>query len=426
MNGGIEKKRAVIIFALVVAFAFGTRLCLAVRNRTCPNGDEAIVGVMAFDIQDRGVHPVFLYTSDHGGGHTVDAHVAALLNSVFGRRVPHVLVSPVAAFAVFAGVCALLAIRAAGFPLGILVGLYLIFAPFLFRPSLRAAGYMETLAMMSVCCYIALGRMMGDPNKDSAGQKPPGAAWGLLTGFLCGLAYWWLEFSAVMSAALFAAYALRWRRRALPVLAAWAAAFPVGAAALVYENIRNGFMNLQHLAQGHALGAKAARPPFLHFFTRELPAFFQNDNVDFFPAHIPSAAWLLFGATMLGCAAALFFALKGRRQGVRAPVVLVFGFFYCIFYSAVYLVSPFRGETARYLLPLEPFMSVGLAAGVAALIGTRRAAGYILAGLLVICVIIADVNGTRFAWSDGRINDSYDADVACGEIDGLVSLLDSR
>ncbi len=414
-------KRGAVIFVLVLFLAIVSRLDLAMRVKPCLDGDESMTGVMSYRIQDRGEHPVYPYGHEYGGGVSVEAHAAAALNAAFGRSVLNVQLPAAIAFSVLAAAGALLAFQAAGTSAAVFTGMHLIFSPQLYRSSIQAYGYMEALAAMAVCFWIILFCIRKESESGLSKRVVSGAMMGLLSGF----AFWCVEFSVVMTAFLFLLYAARVKRGAVPFLAAWAVSFPVGAAPAVYFNFSHGFRNLRHLIGGHGVGGHRAHAPVYEFFSRELPSFFQSDNTDYFTQTIPAAAWLLSGVTAIGCAVALYYAVQrgnGRRPGRD---IIVFGLLFCAVYSAVYIVSPFRGESARYLLPLEPYITIAAAAGLTAAARSGKAVAVLSAAVILGMFVFADAKGTAFAFSDDTVSDGYGR-VSCSEGDDLVRALDEN
>lgn len=426
-SGAVSRGKMILLFALIAALAFVVRLNLATSVRTCLSGDEAVAGVMAYHIEDRGEHPIYAYGESHSGCTSILAHAAAVFNAAFGRSMLTARAPTMLSFALFAGISMLLGMRAIGALPGIFVGLHIIFSPHFYGVSLLAVGYMEVLTIMVLCCYIVYTRMMGEPGTASAKeQNPPPIMWGVLVGVLSGAAYWGVEYTAMMTAALFAAYGLRWRKKAFPVLLGWAVSFPLGAFPVIKYNLNNDFLNFRYLAKGHFL-KDTASVNISEFFTKELPALFQNDNISLYLHGVPWIAWLLFIATSLGCLLAIFFSIRNKSSGSG---ILKFGLLYCVFYCAMYLASPFSGETPRYLLPLEPFLSIGLVAGITALVRTRAVAARCLAAALIAFVITADVGGTLYALKDNTVDVRYDMDVECdviyGKIDRMARALEER
>lgn len=418
-------KRALIPILLIAALALVFRCRLALDVKNCLDGDESTVGVMAFHVQDRGEHPVFLFGQSHGGGHSVEAHVAAFLNGFFGRSPFHVLLPAIIGFALLVLFSSLLAARVGGLWLGLFVGLHLTFAPHFMRPSLRASGYMETMALSVFCCWLLFTRMMG-PDEDGPDARPPSMGWGALLGLLTGLAYWWFEFSAILTFIMILAYAVRWKRKAVAGLIGWVIVYPIGALPLVSANLRGGFRNVAHLFSGNPVRSAFAPTSDTAFFTHQLPALFQNDNWGFFTKTIPPTAWILFSVIVIGLVVCLVRVIVVSENNNKQNRFLLLSFLYIIVFAAAYLVSPFRGETARHLLPLEPFLSIAVGVAITTLFKSRRAIGYGAGAVLLAAVIAADFSGTAIAMRDNRIGDGIDEGVACSEIGGLVTALDAK
>ncbi len=422
MTQPVETKKGARIFALIFAVALISRIHIATGVKTCLDGDESMAGVMAYRIQDRGEHPIYPYGHEYGGGVSVEAYSAAALNSAFGRSALNVQLPAILAFSVLVAVAALLALQASGTFAAVFAGLHIVFAPQLFRSSVQAYGYMEALAASSACFYVIMLSIADEDDQRKIGRLSKRVLSGALVGLLSGFAYWCVEFSAVMTVWLFLIYAACRKKESIPFLAAWAVLFPVGAAPTVYYNFTNNFQNLRHLIGGHGVGTHRADRPVYEFFTRELPSFFQNDNTDYFAQTIPITAWLLLGAVLLGCGIAFYYAARGGHKSEKGRKIVIFGLLFCVLYSITYIVSPFRGESARYFLPLEPFITVGMAVGVSALFGSRKAVAVVVAVAIIAIVVFADFKGTAFAYRDNTVSDGSGR-VACYELDALIHAL---
>lgn len=70
--------------ALLLVVAVGFKVALLFTSQSMADGDEAVTGLMAKHILERGTHPVYPYGIQYGAGSGVEAHLAALLFAVFG------------------------------------------------------------------------------------------------------------------------------------------------------------------------------------------------------------------------------------------------------------------------------------------------------------------------------------------------------
>jgi hypothetical protein len=69
---------------LLLALAVGVKIALLCTSQSMADGDEAVTGLMAKHVLERGVHPIYPYGVQYGAGAGVEAHLAALLFAVFG------------------------------------------------------------------------------------------------------------------------------------------------------------------------------------------------------------------------------------------------------------------------------------------------------------------------------------------------------
>lgn len=70
--------------ALLLAVAVGLKLALLFTSQSAADGDEAVTGLMALHVLERGIHPIYPYGVQYGAGAGLEIHLAALLFAVFG------------------------------------------------------------------------------------------------------------------------------------------------------------------------------------------------------------------------------------------------------------------------------------------------------------------------------------------------------
>ncbi len=360
--------------ALLAALLY--RLLLLATIDSHAHYDEAIVGVMARHILEKGERPLFFYGQNYGGGGAIEAYAAAALFALFGERTALLKAFPLVLSLVAIPVTYAVARRVAGRLVARLALLLLLTAPPTLQWSLAArGGYVETVLASALLVLLVLPALEGVP---MARRR-----WfliGLLAGF--GFYVFGLIAPAALTVAAFALAARPGLRRSLPPAIAGLA---LGAAPILYDNVAHGFVNIRHLvmtAPTAGLGEAAAR--FLRHVaglaSRDLPAFFTPWIDDFVPV-IPGDAWVYAGALAALCIAHAA-ATRGewarwarRARDPRAhaapgpallPVVFVAA------YLAAYAASRFAGQTPRYLLGLYPLLAVLAAAGAARLLAASR------------------------------------------------------
>ncbi|MFO0918147.1 MAG: hypothetical protein U0872_07520 [Planctomycetaceae bacterium] len=72
------------IWCALIVLGIALKIGLLCTSQTLPDGDEAVEGLMAMHILERGVHPVYPYGVNYGAGAGWEAHVAAGLFGLFG------------------------------------------------------------------------------------------------------------------------------------------------------------------------------------------------------------------------------------------------------------------------------------------------------------------------------------------------------
>ncbi len=376
--------------AYAAALAYRALLLATVSSHA--HCDEAVVGVMARHILERGERPRFFYGQSYGGGGALEAYAAAPLFALFGESAALLKATPLLfSLAAIAPTYALAGAIAGRLGARLAV-LFLLLAPPTLEWSVAArGGYAETIFFSVFLPWLALPALRGgrDRAMSSARWFALGAAGGFAL-YVFGL----IAPTLVTLAILLAPSRPPVRRALLPL----AAGFLAGAAVIVHENIVHGFVNLRHLvtpggaeSAGARLATIGARLTALA--TRDLPAFFTPWIDDFVP-RIPIEAWALFAATAaLGAAHVVATRgawrawARGARDDAGGAALVLLPTLYCAVYVVLYAGSRFGGLTPRYLLALYPMLAILAAAGAARLIrggAPLRLLGSALAGVLVL------------------------------------------
>lgn len=76
--------RSRLAIAAGVAAAIALKLVLLATSQSMADGDEAVTGLMAKHVLERGAHPIYPWGVQYGAGAGVETHLAALLFAVFG------------------------------------------------------------------------------------------------------------------------------------------------------------------------------------------------------------------------------------------------------------------------------------------------------------------------------------------------------
>jgi hypothetical protein len=375
---------------LAIAAAPRVAMMFTVARRL--DADESIVGLMAKHIAHGGGVPYFFYGQNYGGGHVIEALIAAPFIFLAGRPVEwavHIAplvfsVATVALVYIYVG-------RLYGSRTAFAAAVMLSFSTPYLKSSLKSDGYIETIFL----CVLAVVFFQGLERACIEGARKRQFAYAGLTGAALGLAFWSYDFALVYAAAL---VVLGLRRVWLDARRAgmFAGGFAAGAAPLIAFNLTNNCAHLKHLAGGGAGGpariemipARAAA-----FFIRELPAFLTPDCTHNFVYPIPWYAWVFAGA--LAAAVILLIANRRRVPGVMAAAPA--------FLFAAYVASGYGGRSPRYLLPLEPFISIAAISAVAFLQKERRHLNHLLAVWLFAAFAVGMGGGLAALFSDNTI-----------------------
>jgi len=381
-----------LMWIVLLGIAAAPRVAMLQTVERRLDADESIVGLMAKHIAGGEGVPFFFYGQNYGGGHVLEALLAAPLLALSGMPAEWAVHLPPLIFSV--AIIALVFIYAgqlygkrAGFFTAALLGFSTVFL----KSSLKADGYIETIFL----CVAALlfYQCMEHALHERAGTRA--AAFSALTGAALGLAWWCYDFALVYAAAV----ALIGLRRWLPkpwTGAAFVSGFIAGTTPLIVFNLTHDFAHIKHMIEGGPGGFTAAAAIYgraTELFTRELPAFMSADCTHnfVFPVSWYSYIW----AATLGISILILMVFRRRVPGVVALAP--------IFAIAAYLISGYAGRSPRYLLPLEPFISMIIATAIVLLYEKRRYITRLLAVALLAAVVTSVVAGAAAIFSDDSI-----------------------
>jgi 4-amino-4-deoxy-L-arabinose transferase-like glycosyltransferase len=341
-------------FALLLLVVVLVRLSLLFTSQYHANGDDAAIGVMGQKILqgDRPLHPSM---ADQHAGSAVAGYVAAGTFAVLGISEPALKVPPLL-WSLLALVSLYVLVRATrGAEAALLVAALYASSVGLMKWSFYSAGgYIACQALFSIALWFLLARVT-----TAERARPRHDA---LLGLLCGLgtANLVLFAPAAATAGIFVilAGATRplWAR-----VSRFAAGLALGCAPLALFG-----RSVEQDAPHTFLDRLGALPESLwQTVTRHLPAMMAYDNVEGTPPLrlVPNGvayAALLFGFALLIALRGPALASYPRRVGsggwpvpLEAPVLI-----YSVLYLLLYAVHPLAGTEARYLLPLEPSLSI--------------------------------------------------------------------
>lgn len=365
--------------ALLVLLTAATAGWLGASGRIPFSSDQSIIALMALDILQQGVHPVFCYGAQYGG--TLEPHYLAAAFSVLGptpltfRLAMGVLVVAVV-LAVWAAARSCYGERA-----GLLAGLYLALGPaFFFYKGLTSDGAYASLVLT---CGLSLWLLLAIERRLAGGST---ATLHLaLLGWLLGLAWWILPISAFMAAAVAAAVIAGAVRAWLAPrgVAALLAGFLLGGLPWWWHNLRTGWASLKapELAAAPA-GAMAARLAslFRDGWSILLGASSVTTGETTFPGSRP-LAWAVLAA-LIGFG--LLSLRRGPTRAARHGSAVLLAVLVAVPCLALFVARTDFAEP-RYLLPA--YLAIApLAGGLTAALWERRAAGAVLAGALLLAL----------------------------------------
>jgi 4-amino-4-deoxy-L-arabinose transferase-like glycosyltransferase len=384
----------------VMAAALAYRITLLATTCAHAHADEAIVGVMARHILDGGERPLFYYGQSYGGGGALEAYAAALAFALFGESTAALKLAPLL-FSIATIPATYWVARRVSVDgrLGArLVILFLVVAPPTFEWSIAArGGYVETMFFSMLLAFIAWPALAGPREGDAVSEPRLSTRRWLLLGAVAGFAFYvfGLIAPAIVTLGAFLLAARAVTRRSL---AAMGGGFLLGAAPIIYENVRHRFVNVRHLLSSPGSDGVVGRlrdvaAHVARLLTHDLPAFF-TPWIDDFVTEIPLYAWVLCAATSALCVVHVLatrdrwrpaWRAIARRGAERTQVDLtpLLPIVYVAIYALLYAGSRFAGVTPRYLLALYPMLAILAASGAAWLIRSparaRRLAGWTLA-----------------------------------------------
>jgi 4-amino-4-deoxy-L-arabinose transferase-like glycosyltransferase len=356
------------VFLGLMCMTFLLRLIILFNSRHYLDSDEAVIAMESLDIIAGEPIPFFLYGQVYGGGHTVEALMAAPLFFLFGPidyllkislvifACLHILLVYITLYQFFNKRFALIA-----------SAVFSIFSTF-FAFNFRANGGMVTLMAGWLGWYLFFQSYFSEKEKK---------LFLLFSGIALGFAYYCFDFALYYLLGVFILWVLKDR---LQIWKKWASlltftgGFFIGAMPLVYYNLANDFANIKGLLLIAGPGSSPLYSTLKKFgvlLAHDLPAFFSLDVNDF-PSEISPISYLSYGLFLLAViytimkTARPFFSLtKGslaRRGNIldredRIAYILLLLFLYLL----IYCLSASGGKATRYLIPLSPLVPIVLA-----------------------------------------------------------------
>lgn len=379
---------------ILIAVSLGPRIFLLLTTERTIDPEESLVGLMAMHISQGERPPIFLYGQHYGGGHVLEAVLAAPyfyfvdVSGVAVQAVP-VVFSVATVVVVFLWMGGILG-RWAGFACALVLSLS---TPFL-KFSFKANGYVETI-FFGVLALFLFDRFL---RLREEGKGKWEGLYAALVGLSLGIGWWSHDLILVYIGAVGIVGLASWKRLGRGPVPVFAFFFLLGASLLIYDNLTSDFENIKNLLYGWPRerpvleqAAHSAKQLVRWHFA----AFLTRSCIHNFDANVPLASWVY--AVLIAFGAVVSFA--GRRSLKLPPVLFV----YTALFLVMYLISPHSGVTPRYFLPLEPFLSIFLVSAVVFLLRSRRVALWLAGAAISICIAVIQVFGVASIRADDGI-----------------------
>jgi 4-amino-4-deoxy-L-arabinose transferase-like glycosyltransferase len=376
--------------ALLVALTAASCLLFQLRGRLPFTSDQGIVGLMALDILEKGMHPVFYYGSEYAG--SLEPHYLALLFALFGPSLATSRAGMLLLVAATVLTVAGTARSAYGDRAGWFAGLYLALGPayFLYKGLTSDGAYTSLLLLLA----IGLALLLRIAERLTRGLNTR-LDFGLL-GLAFGLA-WWVHSLAIclVPAALLSSFLgapREWRRAR-----AW---LPLGAGFLAgsfpwwIKNLHSGWASLRASEMAPAAPGRLVQrigELFWHGWTHILGGrLLWRRNAFTFPG-APFAALSVL-------ALAVGFGIWTLRRSPSRPARHASALFLTLLVTLVVLSFALARTTfkePRYLLP-SYLAFAPLLGGLLAALWPRRALFAALALLLLALGLGSELRAPRF------------------------------
>lgn len=407
-------------FLLILMIACNLYGAILATSQSHVDGDEAVIGMMARHIVDRGERPIFLYGQAYGGGCAIEAYLATIPFALFGASsIPLKLVALAISLATLI-VTYLFCISFWDKRMALVTASILAVASPLVEWHTKMRGGYAAMMLLSV---VALWVFMAISRKDTAR-----GIWFFFFGTIIGFGLYNKELMLPIILAIILSSGIRrdlfWKPKSAALLLLGGV---LGAAPLVYYNLANNFENVRYLfsiGSGDGEGRHAGLVPVLFQF---LPKFFHPRNVDGYIDVMPLRSWIeyalfavLAAVSALACRSAFVEMAKGwlpgrrksdKRRTVAPEAVLLLT-------AAIILVmcamSYETVQTPRYFVALFPGLAILAGGAITRMWGmTSRGRKVLAATSLAIIIAIGTVSHASYirppmvsddvALPDGRI-----------------------
>lgn len=365
MISSSPRPRELLLVLVLLAVGCGVQAFVVGTNRIPASSDQAIVGLMAKHILERGEHPVFYYGSAYAG--SLEPHYVAGVFALLGP-------TPTAYRIAMGGLVLLMMIgtwavtrEAFGKSAAILALAYLAVPPFFFLyKGLTSDGHYDAFNLFTLGVLIACLRI----EKPLTGGRKPGTLPFLILGGLFGIGWWINPITPAISAS-----ALVWlffRRRDRPPirrLLAVVAGFGVGSLPWTVWNLRHGWASLASPELGF-VGIQGALHNLGEIVLHSLPLLASGTRFRI------AAGWETFPfSTILVMLAFVILLVPGIGRLLRGDrVVRLYLLTFAVLVLTVIWSRRYVPSEPRVLFPYYMLVPPVLAAGLSS-IATRGSAG---------------------------------------------------
>jgi len=289
----LEGKRARspwLALAVLLLIGAGVQAAALAAGKIPWNSDQAVVGLMAKHIVEKGEHPVFYYGAAYAG--SLEPHFVAAVFLLLGPTVRAYDISLILLLALLSILIFAIGRRSFGPEAALFAVAYLAVPPFFFLlKGLTSDGAYDTLAVLGAAMLlVALAA-----EERLARDRPPETALGLL-GLLAGLAWWVDPLAAYFYLAIFLWFLLVRRSifrhwRAYPV---FLLSFALGSLPWWIANIRGSWPSLR-VPEAARLPVAEAAKGFVRFWTTAVPVLFGDRPFYGWSPLFPGAGIVAFG-----------------------------------------------------------------------------------------------------------------------------------
>jgi 4-amino-4-deoxy-L-arabinose transferase-like glycosyltransferase len=366
------------VFLALFGSVVAVRLAILLVAQNHVHADEAIIGLMAKHVLEKGARPIYFYGQVFNGGAALEAYLTAPIFHLLGPGVQPLKLTIVLLSAGSWALLYLLVRRFWNDRMAWMAGALFALSPTLLPWHFQVrGGYGEYHFFMLSIFYATFALAESDR---------PSTRWYLLFGFTSGIALWCFELVlpvVILSLAYLAAVNRRaWanRRAAWSAAAALAGYFPA-----LHFNLTHGAANWRFILQekiggGRGFAALLEPDTWHRIFFYELPRFFGPETVLWYKEAIRPSGWVFYGLALAALAHALWqyrrshlrllaglFQKEQRLDGGGRTSLLVILILACLIpYAMVETRVP------GYLLGTVPLLSILQADWIKTLLASRR------------------------------------------------------